>query len=187
MNKSTRRSALSVGVSMAIGLATAGCGSMMASGMKAPDAPAAIAVPAGHRVSMVLVGEGMLTYECRAAAAGAPASAAPYAWSGPSPDAVLKERQGAIVGKYYPGPTWEHNDGSKLTGKQLAVSPASTGIPLQLVQASPATGNGTLTNVSYIQRVNTIGGTAAGTCDASNVGAKQVVKYAADYYFYKPI
>jgi hypothetical protein len=178
------KSAALVGALGAVGLGLAGCGTMMSSGMKAPDAPAAVTVPAGHKVAMVLVGEGMLTYECRAGAAGA---TVPFAWSPPSPDAVLKEKNGAIVGKYYPGPTWEHNDGSKLTGKQLAVSPASTGIPLQLVQANPATGNGTLTNVTYIQRLNTVGGTAAGPCDGGNVGAKQVVKYAADYWFYKPM
>ena len=87
---------------------------------------------------------------------------------------------------YYPGPTWEHNDGSKITGKQLAVSPATTGIALQLVQANPATGAGMMNGVTYIQRLNTVGGTPAGTCDTTNVGAKQVVKYSADYYFYKP-
>ena len=41
------------------------------------------------------------------------------------------------------GPTWESNDGSKVTGKQLATAPATNAgaIPLQLVQAAPATGN----------------------------------------------
>jgi hypothetical protein len=38
----------------------------------------------------------------------------------------------------------------------------------------------------YIQRVNTRGGVAPGSaCAASNVGAMQVVKYQADYIFYK--
>ena len=167
-------SALSVGLG--------GCGSMMTPEMAAPTTPPAVAVPAGHRLAMVLVGEGMLTYECRANAAGA---AAPFGWSPPAPDAQLKQRSGAVVGKYYGGPTWEHNDGSKVTGKQLAIAPATTGIPLQLVAANPATGNGAMVGVKYIQRLNTVGGTPAGACDMGNLGAKQVVKYAADYYFYK--
>ena len=162
--------------------AVSGCSTMTAPQVSAPTVPAAVAVPAGHRVTSMLTGEGMLTYECRANAAGA---ATPYAWSPPAPDAVLKEKSGAIVGKYYPGPTWELNDGSKITGKQLAVSPATTGIALQLVEAAPASGNGALVGVSYIQRVNTVGGTPQGPCDASKVGEKQVVRYAADYYFFK--
>ncbi len=170
-------------LSLTVVAALAGCGGMMtSSSMTAPSVPDAVAVPSGNKVAMVLVGEGLLTYECRANAAGAPT---PFGWSPPAPDAQLKEKGGAIVGKYYPGPTWEHNDGSKVTGKQLAVSPATTGIALQLVQANPATGRGMMNGVTYIQRLNTVGGTPAGTCDMTNVGAKQVVKYSANYYFYK--
>ena len=58
---------------------------------------------------------------------------------------------------------------------------------MQLVEATPSSGNGMLHGVTYIQRVNTVGGTPAGVCDATNVGARQVVKYAADYYFFKPV
>lgn len=181
-NSSAWKNAALIG---AVATSLAACGTMMSGSptMATPITPDAVKVPAGNKVAIVLVGEGMLTYECRANAAGAPT---PFGWSPPAPDAVLKEKSGAIVGKYYPGPTWEHNDGSKITGKQLAVSPATTGIAMQLVQANPATGTGAMMNVTYIQRLNTVGGTPAGTCDATNVGAKQVVKYAADYYFYKP-
>lgn len=165
-----------------IAAAVVGCGGMMARQIAAPNVPGAVAVPAGHKVVSVLKGAGLLTYECRANAAGAPAA---FGWSPPAPDAVLREANGAVVGKYYPGPTWEHNDGSKVTGKQLAVSPVATGIALQLVQANPATGNGLLNGVTYIQRVNTVGGSPMGSCSDANVGAKQVVKYEADCYFYK--
>ena len=44
-----------------------------------------------------------------------------------------------------------------------------------------------MSGVSYIQRVDTRGGVAPSSdCGAANVGAKQVVKYQADYIFYKP-
>ena len=88
----------------------------------------------------------------------------------------------------YGGPTWESNDGSKVTGKQLALSPSNNAasIPLQLVQANPATGNGAMTGVTYIQRLNTKGGIAPmDACTADNVGAKKTVKYEADYVFFK--
>ena len=77
-----------------------------------------------------------------------------------------------MVGKYYAGPTWEAADGSKVTGKQVAVAPAAPGnIPLQLVKADPAMGAGAMTGVSYIQRLNTKGGVAPATaCDADGQG-----------------
>ena len=38
----------------------------------------------------------------------------------------------------------------------------------------------------YVQRVATVGGVApAMACGASNMGAKQIVKYQADYIFWK--
>ncbi|RYF30784.1 MAG: DUF3455 domain-containing protein, partial [Comamonadaceae bacterium] len=78
-------------------------------------------------------------------------------------------------------------DGSKLTATQVAVAPNMAGaIPLQLVKGNPAMGTGSMQGVTYIQRVATQGGVApAMACGAGNVGAKQVVKYQADYIFYK--
>lgn len=149
-----------------------------------PSVPDAIAVPAGNKVSLRAIGAGDLTYECRVKASDAKA----FEWVFAGPNAVLSDMNKAAIGKYYGGPTWELNDGSKVTGKQLAVSPATTAgaIPLQLVQANPSTGNGMLTGVTYIQRLNTVGGVApALPCDAAKVGSKELVKYQADYVFYK--
>ncbi|MET0310818.1 MAG: DUF3455 domain-containing protein [Burkholderiaceae bacterium] len=146
--------------------------------------PAAVQVPAGNRVAMETVGVGEITYECRVKA-NMPGQ---YEWFFVGPDAKLNDRGGKTIGKYYgPPATWENNDGSKLTATQVAVSPAGAGaIPLQLVKANPAMGSGAMTGVTYIQRVATVGGVApAAACGATNVGAKQVVKYQADYIFYK--
>jgi hypothetical protein len=152
--------------------------------MGAPAAPQAVAVPAGHKPAMTLKGVGQLTYECRVKA-GADGM---QEWVFVAPDAMLHDTTGKVVGKYYGGPTWEHVDGGKITGKQLATAPGATGaIPLQLVQAAPATGPGPLNGVTYIQRLNTAGGIAPSTrCEASNVGTRQTVSYSADYVFYKP-
>ena len=87
----------------------------------------------------------------------------------------------------WPAATWENKDGSKVTGAQLAVSPATPGsIPLQLVKANPASGAGAMQGVTYIQRVATQGGVApASACTASSQGQKQIVKYQADYIFWR--
>jgi len=146
--------------------------------------PEAVKVPAGHRVAMETVGVGEITYECRAK----PNAAGAHEWTFVGPMATLNDRSGKAVGKYWgPPATWESMDGSKLTGSQVAVAPAEPGsIPLQLVKANPAAGNGAMTGVTYIQRVATRGGVAPqSACGADTLGRKEVVRYQADYIFYK--
>lgn len=147
--------------------------------------PAAIAVPAGNTLALTLLGAGDLIYECRAKAD----MPAVHEWAFAGPVAVLYDKTSkAAVGKYYAGPTWEANDGSKVGGKQLAVSPSPSpaSIPLQLVQAGAATGAGAMSGITFIQRINTKGGVApADACGAGNAGTRKMVKYEADYLFYK--
>jgi len=148
------------------------------------QAPAEVTPPAGNKAVLTLVGAGDLTYECKAVA-DKPGT---FAWTFAGPNAKLLDANKKEVGKYYGGPTWESNDGSKVTGKQLAVAPGAAGsIPLQLVQANPATGKGAMSDVTYIQRLKTVGGVAPATpaCAAANVGAKTTVPYQADYVFFK--
>lgn len=154
----------------------------LAAGAYAMDLPEPVRVPAGHKMVMKAVGVGELTYECRAKAG----DAAAFEWVFVGPVAKLMDG-GKEVGKYYGGPTWESTDGSKVTGKQVAVAPATPGsIPLQLVKADPATGKGAMTGVTYIQRVNTKGGVApADPCGAATAGTKKQVGYQADYLFFK--
>lgn len=144
--------------------------------------PEPVRVPAGNVLKLETVGIGEITYECREKKDMAGA----FEWAFVVPVATLVDMKKATVGKYYGGPTWEANDGSKVTGKQLAVAPAGAGnIPLQLVKADPAMGNGAMTGVSYIQRLETRGGVApSATCDAASKGVKQQVKYEAKYAFY---
>ena len=146
--------------------------------------PGAVQVPAGNKVAMETVGKGDITYECRDKA-NAPGQTE---WVFVGPNAALNDRSGKQVGKYYgPPATWESNDGSKLTATQLAVAPSGpTSLPYQLVKANPAMGSGMMTGTTYIQRVATQGGVApAIPCAAGNMGGKQIVKYQADYIFYK--
>jgi len=160
--------------------------------------PEPVRVPAGQKVVMTTSGVGEITYECREKKD----MAGQHEWAFVGPVATLYGADRKAVGKYYAGPTWEANDGSKVTGKQVAVSPAAAGnIPLQLVKAEPAmaattaatmtqtavatAGGGAMTGISYIQRLNTKGGVApAMACDATSKGKRQQVAYEADYVFY---
>lgn len=163
--------------------AVVGC-SHMPMMSSAPEAPAAVTVPAGNTVAMRTVGVGELTYECREKQG----AAGTFEWTFVAPTATLWDaNRTRAVGKYYGGPTWESDDGSKVTGKQLAIAPGKEGaIPLQLVQATPATGTGSMNGVTYIQRLNTVGGVAPKEpCVGSSAGQRRQVKYEADYVFYK--
>ncbi len=161
----------------AVLLATAGAS------FAAAALPEPVRVPAGHSAFLESVGVGEITYECREKKDMAGA----FEWAFVAPVAVLNDMQKKPIGKYYAGPTWEANDGSKVAGKQVAIAPASPGnIPLQLVKAEPAMGQGAMTGVSYIQRLETKGGVApTATCDMSTKGAKQQVGYQAKYVFFK--
>ena len=148
--------------------------------------PPGVQVPAGHKVAMETVGVGDITYECRAKAD----MVGQFEWVFVGPDAKLMDRSGKQIGRYYgPPATWENMDGSKVTATQVAVAPASAGsIPLQLVKANPAMGSGAMQGVAYIQRVDTRGGVAPSmACSAANTGQKQVVKYQADYIFWRAV
>ena len=162
------------------------CGSMapMAPVFSQDGLPAAVMVPAGNKVALESVGVGELTYECRDKA-NAPGMTE---WVFVGPQAALNDRSGKQIGKYYgPPATWEAMDGSKITGTQVAVSPAGPGnIPLQLVKANPAMGMGAMTGVTFIQRLAIKGGAApASACAPANKGTKEIVKYQADYIFWK--
>ncbi|OWY34596.1 DUF3455 domain-containing protein [Herbaspirillum aquaticum] len=174
---------LRIALPLAAALTLVACAPM--STMYSQDSlPDAVKVPAGNKVVLQTVGVGEILYECRAKK-DMPGQ---FEWTFVGPDAVLKDRSGMQVGRYYgPPATWESSDGSKVTGAQVAVAPAGTGnIPHQLVKANPATGMGAMTQTTYIQRVATKSGVApADRCDMGSAGAKQKVGYQADYIFWK--
>ncbi|CRM77508.1 DUF3455 domain-containing protein [Pseudomonas salomonii] len=145
--------------------------------------PDNIKVPDGHKIAMETTGVGEITYECRDKAN----AVGQTEWFFVGPKAVLNDRSGKPVGSYFgPPATWQAQDGSKITGTQLAVAPSSAGnLPYQLVKANPAEGKGAMSGVSYIQRVALKGGVAPSSeCTAANKGQQAVVQYQADYIFW---
>lgn len=145
--------------------------------------PAAIAPRQGAFVESIAA-RGTQVYECRADAA-APGGAK---WVFVAPDAALFDRTGTPIGKHYAGPHWEAADGSRVVGTvdARADAPQANAIPWLLLSTRAAGGNGRFAQVSSIQRVNTIGGTAPSrACDAASLGATEKVPYTADYLFYR--
>jgi hypothetical protein len=169
----------------ALGAGLLGVGLLASHGALASAAvPDTIKVPAGNKVVLETVGAGLITYECK----DKKDAAGQFEWVFAGPDAKLSDRKGKAIGKYYgPPATWESADGSKVTATQVAVAPNGTGnIPLQLVKANPAEGEGAMQGVTYIQRLMTTGGTApASVCNEAVKGSKETVAYQADYLFWK--
>lgn len=144
---------------------------------------AAIDVPAGNELEHSFNARGVQIYDCVAAPTGA------YAWTFRAPEATLFNREGEIVAHHYAGPTWESTkDGSKIQGTRVASEPSMTSgaIPQLLLSATALTPGRTFGRVTFIQRVNTVGGSApASGCDATSVGGELQVPYTATYRFYK--
>jgi hypothetical protein len=114
-----------------------------------------------------------------------------YRWNGTgwvfvAPMATLYGDPGynGQVAIHYAGPTWESNSGSKVVGARKAgCTPDSTAIPWLKLAAVSSSGPGVLNRVTYIQRVNTVGGLAP-SANGTTVGQVANVPYTAEYFFF---
>jgi hypothetical protein len=113
-----------------------------------------------------------------------------FTWALKAPDAQLFDgKDGKPFGRHFAGPSWEANDGSRVTGKAVAnvPSPDPDSIPWLRLNIVSHDGNGLLSRVTTVQRLNTKGGKApASGCDAAHASQEARVPYSADYLFYVP-
>jgi hypothetical protein len=92
--------------------------------------------------------------------------------------------QGA-VGSHYAGPTWESASGSKVVGTVLErCTPDPAAIPWLLLEAVSSEGPGIFDQVTFIQRVNTVGGLAP-TAPGGVPGEMASVPYTTENCFYQ--
>jgi len=144
-------------------------------GEVAPQLPAAIAAP-GQTVVAALHAEGAQIHECSPAADGK------LVWQVREPIATLL-LAGKTVGRHYAGPTWEYIDGSLVVGRVVAIVFGATpnDVPWLRLDVVRRQGSGMLSGVTTVQRINTKGGAAQGSCDSA--GSYLSVPYSADYVF----
>jgi hypothetical protein len=144
--------------------------------------PASLLPPAGESLKSKVSAVGVQIYSCNAKPDNT------YAWTLLAPQANLFNDDGRFVGTHFIGPTWQSNDGSSVAGvKAAGATMDASAVPWLLVKAvSHAADEGRLSDVSYVQRLSTVGGLApTDTCDAThNLGAIVQVPYSADYFFY---
>jgi uncharacterized protein DUF3455 len=134
-----------------------------------------LAAPAGSKVVAHVYAEGVQIYRWNGTT-----------WAFVAPEAVLyadAEGHGA-VGIHYVGPTWESHSGGTVVGTVFDRCTASTASIQWLSLTAVSAGPGIFHRVTFIQRVNTVGGTAPATPGAV-VGAEARVPYTAEYYFYR--
>jgi hypothetical protein len=145
--------------------------------LTAPEVPCPqINVPEGNKVAF------------RAYASGVQV----YWWNGtnwgfvvPLADLFASPNFQGKVGRHYGGPTWRSNSGSLVIGRKLASCAVDSGsIPWLLLVAEETDGDGIFRDVTYVQRVKTVGGLVP-AMPGSYDGQEVSVPYTAEYYFYK--
>ena len=137
--------------------------------------PEAIAAP-GETAAFTLHAEGAQVYECKTGPDGT------LAWVFREPIATLFQ-DGKTVGRHYAGPTWEYSDGSAVVGQVAGTAPGQVAmdIPWLKLTVTSRRGNGALTPVTTVQRINTVGGRLTSAC--YKAGTYESVPYSADYVF----
>ncbi|GAA3927608.1 DUF3455 domain-containing protein [Actinoplanes auranticolor] len=145
----------------------------------ATTVPAALVPPAGHTLSSVFRAKGVQIYGCTDAK-----------WTLIEPAASLTgisvKPVKAASALHFRGPSWQSpDDGSLVEGTGPVPAPSATpnSIPQLLITAKASRGPGVFGDVTFIQRLATVGGVApATTC---TTGATTTVSYQAVYRFFK--
>jgi hypothetical protein len=134
---------------------------------------------------------GTQNYKCTATAGEGDAGTT-YAWVFVAPEAILSDDCGNDVGTHFAGsggaatPRWQFTaDGSFVQGVKVQASPVAGAIPELLLKATQTTA-GAFADVTFVQRLATVGGAApsAPDCNAGNVDEVRKSGYSAEYYFY---
>jgi hypothetical protein len=150
------------------------------SGNRGPDLPTPLCdnlqVPPGNKVAFHVYALGVQVYRWNGTSWG---------FVEPVANLFADDNYRGKVGTHYAGPTWESNSGSKVVASRVAAcTPDPTAIPWLLLQTVSNDGPGIFSSVTYVQRVNTMGGLAP-TAPGPYVGAEAKVPYTTEYYFYR--
>lgn len=118
-----------------------------------------------------------------------PNDATAFVWAFKAPEAELLNERGEVVGKHFAGPTWQGQDGSAVVGAVLerAAAPDAGAIPWLLLEAKDHQGSGAFSTITYVQRLDTVGGVAPSEgCDEAHAGEEVRAPYEATYSFFYP-
>jgi hypothetical protein len=150
---------------------------------RAPELPAVcqsgpqnIQAPEGHKVARHVYAVGVQVYRWNGAA---------WDFVGPVASLFSDHNFRGQVGTHYGGPTWEGNNGGKVVARRVSgCTPDASAIPWLLLEATSNDGVGIFSRVTFIQRVNTVGGLAPAAPGAF-VNEERKVPYTTEYVFYR--
>jgi hypothetical protein len=135
-----------------------------------------LAVPAGHTLAARMYAQGVQIYRWNGSA---------WVFNAPEAQLTADADGNGVVGTHYRGPTWETNSGSKVVGAVAKrCTPDPTAIAWLLLSATSSGGPGVFDGVTYVQRVNTVGGLAP-SASGNSVGEEARVQYRTVYLFYR--
>ncbi len=133
-------------------------------------------VPAGNQLAFHAYAKGVQVYRWSGSA---------WIFDAPIADLFADVEGNGTVGIHYAGPTWKSVSGSKVVGaaiERCTVDPNA--IPWLKLAKVTAEGPGIFQDVTFIQRVNTVGGTAPAN-PGNFPGEVKQVAYTAEYLFFR--
>lgn len=139
-----------------------------------------VAAPPGADLLLEAGAQGVQIYACEKGSDG-------YHWVFTAPEAALFDATGRQIGTHFAGPTWQMEDGSKIVGEVIAKAPAPepNDIAWLLLRVKSREGNGVLSGVDLVRRVDTKGGATPNTgCSGVQSAPEARMRYMARYLFY---
>jgi hypothetical protein len=148
----------------------------------ADEVPGKLIPPRGNVEIARGYGVGVQIYH----SAPSPTDPTQFVWQFFAPEATLFDDGRPII-HHFGGPSWQANDGSLVVGALFASvpSPRPNAVAWLLLTGASHAGHGLLSEVSFIQRLDTIGGAAPST-PPTQAGLEVRVPYTATYVFFEP-
>ncbi|HYA66130.1 MAG TPA: DUF3455 domain-containing protein [Burkholderiaceae bacterium] len=136
------------------------------------------APPSGALV-LQLQGQGAQIFRCESQAAGP-------RWVFRLPEAELRDAQGNVLVHHGVNLSFEHVDGSRLVGDIVdhVPSPKDDSLPWLLLKTR-SFGDGALAGITYVQRINTVGGLPPASCQDEQLNQVLRVPFSADFVFFR--
>lgn len=153
-----------------------------------PPLPDSLQVPEGNKLVAEGFARGVQIYQVKRNATNPNL----FSWVNIAPSARLYTKPDfrELMALHFAGPTWQivkgHNHGQTVVGKKLfGVTQDASAIQWLLLKAVDSLSSSN-NNITYIQRINTVGGLARTTgADEAHLGQLDSIPYTATYLFYE--
>ena len=164
-----------------LGCAALALTAVLSQGRGLAQVPATLIPPPGNVEIVRGYGVGVQIYH------SAPSATDPtkFVWNFFAPEAALFNEEGKEIIHHFAGPSWQSRNGSLVVGALFAapITPDRTAVPWLLLSGASHAGHGLLSKVTFIQRLDTVGGIAPAT-PPSQAGLEARVPYTATYVFF---